>query len=85
MLMCTAGDVVLDCGANVGSFARMAAPVVGPRGVVYAIEPIPDVCVALDRNIQEYKNWAQRQGLKVGGIVAVHAGAVATVCLQCNT
>ena len=65
---------MLDCGANVGSFARTAAPVVGSRGIIYAIEPIPDVCVALDRNIQEYQRWAEQQGLKVGKVIAVHAG-----------
>ena len=36
-----------DCGANVGSFARMAAPALGPRGLLYAIEPIPAVRAAL--------------------------------------
>lgn len=72
---CTAGDVVLDCGANVGSFTRMAAPVLGLKGVIYAIEPIPDVCVALRRNIQGYQKWAQQRGLKVAKVVAVQAGA----------
>lgn len=52
----------------------MAAPAIGPQGTVYAIEPIPDVCVALERNIVEYQRWAERKGLKVGRVVAVHAG-----------
>lgn len=71
---CRTGDVVLDCGANVGSFARMAAPVVGPKGVIYAVEPIPDVCVALERNIAEYEKWAAKKGQKVGKVIAVNAG-----------
>lgn len=37
------GDVVLDLGANVGAFARMSAPSLGASGVVYAVEPIPQV------------------------------------------
>ncbi|KAF8062749.1 fkbM [Scenedesmus sp. PABB004] len=68
------GDVVLDCGANVGSFARMAAPVVGEAGTVYAIEPIPDVCDALEANAARYAAWAAARGLKVARIVPVRAG-----------
>lgn len=72
-----AGDVVLDCGANVGSFARMAAPVLGERGTIFCIEPIPDVCAALDVNIDKYQQWADARKLKVARMVSVHAGAAA--------
>ena len=34
-----AGDVVWDVGANIGSFALLAAGLVGPAGRVIAIEP----------------------------------------------
>eukprot|EP00775_Hariotina_reticulata_P009242 gene9243-9407_t len=68
------GDVVLDCGANVGSFARMAAPVLGPRGTIYCIEPLPDVCTALEVNIQNYQKWAHKHNLRVAKVVAVQAG-----------
>lgn len=66
---------MLDCGANVGSFARMAAPVLGPRGTVYCLEPIPDVCVALQLNIAIYQKWANHNGLKVAQVVPIQAGA----------
>jgi FkbM family methyltransferase len=73
-----AGDVVLDCGANVGSFARMAAPVLGPRGTIYCIEPIPDVCTALEVNIKNYQKWAQKHKLRVADVVAVQAGGLSS-------
>jgi hypothetical protein len=71
----TAGDVVLDCGANVGSFARMAAPVLGPRGTVYCLEPIPDVWAALKLNASIYQRWADKNGLQVARVVPIQAGA----------
>lgn len=73
-ILCGAGDVVLDLGANVGSFARMAAPVLGPRGCVYCVEPIPDVYVALQLNAEVYKQWAQKHKLPIAKWVCVHAG-----------
>jgi len=69
---------VLDCGANVGSFARMAAPVLGPRGTIYCIEPIPDVCTALEVNIKNYQKWAQKHKLRVADVVAVQAGGLSS-------
>jgi len=33
-----AGDVVFDAGCNVGFYALLASPLVGPRGRVYAID-----------------------------------------------
>ena len=36
------GDVVVDVGANVGCIALMAAQIVGPSGLVVAVEPNPD-------------------------------------------
>jgi FkbM family methyltransferase len=35
------GDCVLGIGDNIGYYALMAARLVGPRGKVYAIEPVP--------------------------------------------
>ena len=46
------GDVVLDCGANVGTFTREAL-IRGARLVV-AIEPVPKNLECLRRNLQPY-------------------------------
>lgn len=35
------GSVFYDIGANIGFFSLLAAPIVGPRGAVYAFEPVP--------------------------------------------
>ena len=66
---------MLDLGANVGSFARMAAPVLGPRGCIYAVEPIADVYAALALNAEVYKAWATKHKLSIAKWVCVHAGA----------
>ena len=36
------GDVVVDVGANVGCIALLAAALVGARGLVAAVEPVPE-------------------------------------------
>jgi FkbM family methyltransferase len=38
-----AGDTFLDIGANYGHFTLLAASLVGPRGRIYAFEPIPNL------------------------------------------
>jgi FkbM family methyltransferase len=38
----TAGDHVLDIGAYVGWYTRVLSQAVGPGGIVYAFEPVPD-------------------------------------------
>ncbi len=37
------GDSFIDCGANIGLWSLVAAPIVGPEGQVDAFEPSPDV------------------------------------------
>lgn len=44
------GGVVLDIGAHIGGFALIAARAVGPRGKVYAIEPIAANVALLSEN-----------------------------------
>src|SRR5262245_23354762 len=40
--MVTEGSVVFDLGAHVGFYTLLAAVLVGPRGKVYAFEPLPE-------------------------------------------
>jgi FkbM family methyltransferase len=46
------GDCVLGVGANIGYYALMAAHLVGPRGKVYAIEPVPHNIKLLEDSIR---------------------------------
>lgn len=45
------GDDVVDGGANLGYWSLVAAHLVGPRGRVYAFEPVPPTADALERNV----------------------------------
>ncbi len=47
----SAGDRVLDAGANIGYFTLLAASRVGPSGRVYAFEPEPRNFALLARNV----------------------------------
>jgi FkbM family methyltransferase len=44
-------DVMIDVGANLGYFALMASRWVGPRGRVFAFEPVRETAAQLRRNI----------------------------------
>lgn len=46
------GMVVLDVGANIGSYALIEAGLVGNEGRVYAVEPAPENFHLLNRNIR---------------------------------
>ncbi len=46
------GDCVLGIGANIGYYSLMEARLVGPRGQVYAIEPVPHNMKMLEDNIR---------------------------------
>jgi len=46
------GHVVCDLGANIGYYSIMMAKIVGPLGIVYAIEPSPENHELLLKNIQ---------------------------------
>jgi len=45
------GDVFVDVGANVGQYSLLAARLCGPAGRVLALEPNPDIFLAMRRNI----------------------------------
>jgi FkbM family methyltransferase len=46
------GDVAVDLGANIGWYTSVLARLVGERGIVYAIEPIPTTFLLLTAVIQ---------------------------------
>ena len=46
------GMTVVDLGANVGYYTLLAASIVGPRGKVYAIEPVPENFEQLRRHVR---------------------------------
>jgi FkbM family methyltransferase len=46
------GDIVVDVGAHIGLYTLIAAKRVGSSGKVIAIEPDPDNCNLLKRNIE---------------------------------
>jgi FkbM family methyltransferase len=46
------GDCVLGVGANIGYYALMAARLVGPRGKVYAVEPVPQNMKLLENSVR---------------------------------
>ena len=49
------GDVVVDIGANIGYYALMESQLVGDKGKLYAIEPVPENMETLKRNIEANK------------------------------
>lgn len=71
------GDVVVDVGAAVGTFAIRLSALVGPTGRVLAMEPMPDQFEALVRN----SRWAPHPNITCVQMAAsdstalVHMGA----------
>ncbi len=47
------GNTVIDVGANIGFFTRLAADLVGSKGRVFAFEPNPYFFRVLEKNAQE--------------------------------
>jgi FkbM family methyltransferase len=45
------GDVVVDLGACIGYYTLLFSKLVGPSGRVYALEPAPESCAILRRNV----------------------------------
>jgi len=52
----TEGGVVVDVGANVGYFTRIASRAVGSTGVVHAVEPLASALRLLRLNTQDLPN-----------------------------
>jgi FkbM family methyltransferase len=49
------GDVMVDCGANVGYFTLLGSRLVGPQGRVVALEPEPRNLALLRRNVRRHR------------------------------
>lgn len=72
----SAGNAVLDVGANIGCFSMLAAQLVGPSGKVVAIEPEPGNFECLSDNVH-------RNGFKnVSLIPAALGGKSGTIQLR---
>ena len=50
------GDTAIDIGANLGYYARPIASIVGSRGHLYAVEPVPVIFGVLERNMRDCDN-----------------------------
>jgi len=46
------GDVFIDVGANIGYYSILAGKIVGEKGQVIALEPVPNTVKVLDLNIK---------------------------------
>ncbi|SVE54286.1 uncharacterized protein METZ01_LOCUS507140, partial [marine metagenome] len=46
------GDVVVDCGANIGSYTRFFRNLVGSEGFVHSFEPVPATFDELSKNLK---------------------------------
>ncbi|MBQ6572252.1 MAG: FkbM family methyltransferase [Alistipes sp.] len=46
------GDIAIDIGANLGYYTRPMADIVGAKGRVYAVEPVPVIFSVLERNVR---------------------------------
>lgn len=64
------GDVGVDLGANLGYYALMEAKLVGPRGRVIAVEPVPTNVAVLRQNV----------ALNQYAHMEVHQAAIAAEC-----
>ncbi|MEA2157509.1 MAG: hypothetical protein QOE11_3649 [Solirubrobacteraceae bacterium] len=54
MRLVTAGETVLDVGANIGYMSAVSALAAGPAGQVHAFEPHPSVATVLRRNTRSF-------------------------------
>ena len=76
-----AGGVALDIGANIGSLTLLAASLVGPRGRVFAVEPIARNRELLARSLQAS---GHAQVAIIAAAASDHAGTV-TLCTHPDT
>jgi FkbM family methyltransferase len=66
------GDWVIDVGANVGYYTKKFSDIVGPRGRVIAIEPVPETFAFLASNVLMFTH----ANISLLGLAASDGGAV---------
>ncbi len=55
LLQPTAGDKILDVGSGSGWTTALLAKIIGPRGIVFGVEIIPELVDFGRKNLQKYK------------------------------
>ncbi len=50
------GGVAIDIGANLGYYTRALSRIVGTKGAVYGVEPVPPIFEVLDHNTRRCRN-----------------------------
>ena len=48
------GDCVVDAGANIGLYTRFLSALVGPEGLVFSVEPVPESYDVLVSNVRRF-------------------------------
>jgi FkbM family methyltransferase len=54
-VLCSDGDIIVECGANTGTETVAFSDIVGESGKVYAFEPFPDNFFWLEENINRFQ------------------------------
>jgi len=64
------GDIVFDVGAGSGWQTAMLARLVGPKGKIFAMEIIPELCEFGKNNLAKYESLRQRVVFECGDAAA---------------
>lgn len=68
------GDVVLDIGSNIGMFSMASAAAVGPEGLVFSAEPLPQLHKAQSQNIETHRQWCKQRGVHPAPVRLLQTG-----------
>lgn len=81
----SAGDTVVDIGANIGYFTMLMARAVGPGGRVHAFEPVDENADLLERSVAEnrFDDRVVAHRMALGNVTG--AAALATLTLAAGS